>query len=380
MNRARLGHVIRKEFTRIRRDPPTMRLLIVAPLLQLILFGYAATNDVRNVQVAVFDGDRSAESRLIIQEIGRSYYFRVLPEVSDPRELGRLLLSGRAQLALNIPPRFARDLHRNAHAAVGLLVDGSDSNTAGLATVYLKGLLARRGVQWQVEEARRQGVATETLPAVLAVPRVWYNPDLKSVNYMVPGVVGMILLVITLNLASLAVVREREVGTLEQLMVTPLQSSELIVGKMIPLGLIAYAESGLIVLLAISWFQVPFRGSFLLLFAVAPLFLVGNLALGLVISVISRTQQEAQVLAFLVTMPSVLLSGFMFPIQNMPVPIQYLTHLIPFRYFLEVVRALFLKGVGLEVLWSQVLVLALFAVVLVAVASSAVRRRDSAQA
>ena len=194
-------------------------------------------------------------------------------------------------------------------------------------------------------------MATETLPAVLAVPRVWYNPDLKSVDYMVPGVVGMILLVITLNLASLAVVRERETGTLEQLMVTPLQSGELIVGKMIPLGLIAYAESGLIVLLAILWFHVPFRGSFLLLFGVAPLFLVGNLALGLVISVISRTQQEAQVLAFLVTMPSVLLSGFMFPIQNMPVPIQYLTHLIPFRYFLEVVRALFLKGVGLEVLW-----------------------------
>lgn len=377
MDLGRLRHVVIKEFTRTRRDPATMRLLIVAPLLQLILFGYAATNDVRNVQVAVFDGDRSAESRLLIQEIGHSFYFRVLPEVSDPRELSALLQRGQAQLALNLPPQFARRMHRGETARVGLLVDGSDSNTAGLATAYLTGILADRGVRWQVENARRQGTIGAALPAVQPVPRTWYNAELKSAYFMVPGVFGMILLVITVNLAGLAVVRERETGTLEQLVVTPLTNAELIIGKMIPYGLIAYGESGLIVLLALLWFQVPLRGSFLLLFSVAPLFLVGNLALGLALSVRSKTQQEAQLLTFLLIMPSVLLSGFMFPIQNMPTAIQYLTYLIPFRYFLEVVRALFLKGVGLEVLWPQVVMLGLWAFVLSTLAILAVRRQGT---
>jgi ABC-2 type transport system permease protein len=374
MDRHRLGHIIRKEFTRVRRDPATMRLLLVAPLLQLILFGYAATNDVRDVRVAIFDGDRSPESRLLIQEVGHSYYFRVLPEVGDPRDLGRLLQKGTAQLALNIPPEFSRQMARGETAQVGLLVDGSDSNTAGLAGSYLIGLLADRGLRWQMEDARREGLLGQSLPSVTPVTRVWYNADLKSANFMVPAVFGMILLVITINLAGLSVVREREVGTLEQLMVTPLRNSELLLGKMIPLGLIAYFESGLIVLLALLWFHVPFRGSFLLLFGMAPVFLVCNLALGLLISVTSRTQQEAQIVSFLLIMPQVLLSGFMFPIQNMPQMVQYFTYLIPFRYFLEIVRALFLKGVGVSILWPQMLMLVVFAVGLSTLAVSTMRR------
>jgi ABC-2 type transport system permease protein len=375
MNRFRLGYIIRKEFTRVRRDPATMRLLFVAPLLQLILFGYAATNDVRNVRVAVFDGDRSPQSRLLIQEVGHSYYFRVLPEVEDPRDLGPLLQKGTAQLALNIPPEFARQMARGATAQVGLLIDGSDSNTAGLAGSYLIGLLADRGMRWQMEDARRQGLLGQTLPTVTPETRVWYNADLKSANFMVPAVFGMILLVITINLSSLSVVREREIGTLEQLMVTPLSNGELLLGKMIPLGLISYFESGLIVLLALLWFHVPFRGSFLLLFAMAPVFLVTNLSLGLLISVTSRTQQEAQIVSFLLIMPQVLLSGFMFPIQNMPQAIQYVTYAIPFRYFLEFVRALFLKGIGAGVVWPQMLMLVLFAVGLSVLAVTTMRRR-----
>ncbi|MHB8994211.1 MAG: ABC transporter permease [Armatimonadota bacterium] len=375
MDRHRLGHIIRKEFTRIRRDPATMRLLFVAPLLQLILFGYAATNDVRNVRVAVFDGDRSPESRLLIQEVGNSYYFLVLPEVSDSRDLGRLLQKGTAQLALNIPPDFSRQMARGEAAQVGLLVDGSDSNTAGLAGSYLIGLLGQRGLRWQREDARREGLLGQTLPSVTPETRVWYNADLKSSNFMVPGVFGMILVVITINLAALSVVREREVGTLEQLMVTPLRNSELLLGKMIPLGLIGYFESVLIVLLALLWFHVPFRGSFVLLFAMAPVFLISNLAMGLLVSVTSRTQQEAQIVAFLILMPQVLLSGFMFPIQNMPQAIQYVTYLIPFRYFLEIVRALFLKGVGVGMLWPQMLILTVFAVGLSALAVATMRRR-----
>lgn len=375
MSRQRLVHVIRKEFTRIRRDPATMRLLIVAPLLQLMLFGYAATNDVRNVQVGIFDGDRTPESRLLIQEIGHSFYFRVLPEVQDPRQLESLLEHGTAQLAINIPPEFARTMARGATAQVGLLVDGSDANTAGLATGYLTGLLAQRGLNWQMEALRRQGETGSQVPSVTPVPRIWYNAELKSANFMVPGVFGMILLVITINLAGLSVVRERENGTLEQLMVTPLRNSELILGKMIPFGVIAFMESGLIVLLALFWFHVPFRGSFVLLFAMAAIFLICNLALGMAISVISRTQQEAQILSFLLIMPSVLLSGFMFPIQNMPQAVQCLTYFIPFRYFLEIVRALFLKGVGVAILWPQMLALTFFAVALSSVAVAAMRRR-----
>lgn len=375
MDRQRLVHVIRKEFTRIRRDPATMRLLIVAPLLQLMLFGYAATNDVKDVQVAIYDGDHTAESRLLIQEVGHSYYFRVLPEVADPRQLGDLLQNGTAQLAINIPPQFARTMARGQTAQVGLLVDGSDANTAGLAAAYLTGLLAQRDLNWQVDTLHRQGAAGDQFPSVTPVPRIWYNAELKSAYFMVPGVFGMILLVITINLAGLSVVRERENGTLEQLMVTPLRSSELILGKMLPFAVIAFMESGLIVLLALYWFHVPFRGSFVLLFAMAAVFLVSNLALGMTISVFSRTQQEAQILSFLLIMPSVLLSGFMFPIQNMPPSIQILTHAIPFRYFLEIVRALFLKGVGVAILWPQMLALTFFAVALSAVSMAAMRRR-----
>lgn len=375
MNRHRLVHVIRKELTRIRRDPATMRLLIVAPLLQLMLYGYAATNDVKDVQVAIYDGDRTAESRLLIQEVEHSYYFHVLPQVSDPRQLGDLLQRGRAQLAINIPPEFARTMARGQTAQVGLLVDGSDANTAGLATGYITGLLAQRGLNWQVDALRRRGMLGDEFPAVTPLPRIWYNVQLRSANFMVPGVFGMILLVITINLAGLSVVRERENGTLEQLLVTPLRNSELIVGKMLPFAVIALMESGLIVLLALHWFLVPFRGSFLLLFGMAAVFLVSNLALGMAISVFSRTQQEAQILSFLLVMPSVLLSGFMFPIQNMPHPIQVLTYAIPFRYFLEIVRGLFMKGVGVSVLWPQMLALTFFAIALSAISMAAMRRR-----
>ena len=316
MNFQRLLHVIHKEFVRIRRDPASLRLLVVGPLLQLVMFGYAATNDVKDVPVAIYDGDRTAESRLLIQEVGHSYYFEVLPQVSDPRQLGEMLLRGTAQLGIYIPPQFARTMKRGQTAQVGLLVDGSDANTAGLATSYLLGLLAQRGLNWQLQDARSQGVLGEQVPGVTPVPRVWYNVELTSVNFMVPAVFGMILLAITVSLSSLSVVRERETGTLEQLLVTPLEASELIVGKMIPLGLIAFFESGLIVLIAIFWFQVPCRGSFVLLFGMGAIFLISNLALGMAISVVSHTQQEAQILSFLLIMPSVLLSGFMFPFRT----------------------------------------------------------------
>jgi len=381
VNLLRLSYVIRREVLSLRRDGARLRLLIVAPVLQLILFGYAATNDVRDVPVAVCDLDLSPESRALVSEIEASRYFRLRASVPDPRQLEPLLLAGRVQVALVIPRDFASDLARGRPAQVGLYVDGTDSNTAGVGTAYLVGLLRQHQLRWTQRQLRRAGADLPgasgrfTHTGLQSEPRVWYNVDLRSVNYMVPGVFGMVLLVITINLSSLAVVRQRETGTLEQLFVTPLRTSEFLTGTVVPLGVAAMLDAGLIVLVALHWFHVPFRGSFPLLFATAALFLIANMSLGLVISVLSKTQQEAQIVTFLFIMPSVLLSGFMFPIANMPPFVQALTHVIPFRYFLEIVRGLFLRGVGMEVLWPQVLALTGFAVGLMLLAIRIMRKR-----
>ncbi len=371
---SRLAHVIRKEFIQIRRDSMMPRLILIAPILQLILFGYAATNDVRNVPVAVFDGDRSADSRRIAQAIESSYYFHLVAAEDDPRSLEDLILRGRAQIGVHIPQDFHRTIMRGETAQIGVLVDGSDSNTAGIVTAYLVGILNSKALEFQVRSARSQGTFGQEFPQLIVEPRVWYNIDLRSVNYMVPGVIGLILLVLTISLASLAIVRERERGTLEQLMVTPLRGRELIFGKLIPFAILATFDVALIFLITIGWFKVPFRGSLALLFAMALMFLVGNLGMGLLVSALSRTQQEAQILAFLIIMPSVLLSGFMFPIQNMPEFIQTITYLIPFRYFLEIVRGVFLKGVGVSVLWPQMAALTGMAVALIVTGIASFRK------
>jgi len=372
----RLRYVIKREVTSLRRDMTRLRLLIVAPLLQLLLFGYAATNDIRNVPVAICDLDMTAESRKLIAEVDASHYFVHKYSVLDPRQLEPLLLTGRAQIGLVIPRDFTTHLSYGPPAQIGLYVDGTDSNTAGIGTAYLVGLLRDHQLRWTMETLRRMGVGANVPGAQLqSVPRVWYNVDLRSVNYMVPAVFGMVLLVITINLSSLAVVRQRETGTLEQLLVTPLRTSEFLVGTVVPLGVAAMLDSGLIVLIALNWFHVPFRGSFFLLFAMAAVFLVANMSLGLVISVLSKTQQEAQIITFLLIMPSVLLSGFMFPIANMPPFVQAITHIIPFRYFLEIVRGLFLRGVGVDVLWPQMLALSGFALGLMLLAIGTMRKR-----
>jgi len=369
---SRLGTMVQKEFTQIRRDPMILRLIMVAPLLQLILFGYAATSDVRNVPLAVYDGDRSADSRLIIAELSASPYFHLVACSDDPRGLERLLLTGDAQLGVAIPRDLHRRRERGEGAQVGVYVDGTDGNTAGVATAYLVGYLQSRALQFAL---RADGTFGAEVPTISAQRRVWYNEDLRSVNYMVPGVFGLILLVLTVNLGALSIVRERENGTLEQLLVTPLRPREVLAGKMIPFVILVMLDSGIIFLLARGWFHVPFRGSMLVLVGMALVFLLNTLGLGLVISSVSKTQQEAQVLAFLLIMPSVLLSGFMFPIQNMPQAIQYITYLIPFRYFLQIVRGLFLKGVGVEVLWPQMVALTAFGLGTFAVGLAAFRKR-----
>jgi ABC-2 type transport system permease protein len=274
-------------------------------------------------------------------------------------------------VGLDIPPGFTADLARGRVPSLQIILDGSDANTASVVSAYVVGTLQKYAHQVTTEQQTRRLGRGTSVPSIENRTRIWYNPDLKSVNYMVPAVICLILLVTTTVLTSFAIVREREVGTLEQLMVTPIRPSELMLGKVLPFVLIGFIDVVLIVLVARFWFHIPLEGSLLLLFALTTIFLLTTLGTGLFISTICATQQQAMMTAFFFLMPSILLSGFMFPIENMPTAIQHLTYLLPMRYFLVIIRGIFLKGVGLAVLWPQVLALSVFAVLIIT--ASAVR-------
>jgi ABC-2 type transport system permease protein len=271
--------------------------------------------------------------------------------------MDELLDSGRAQLVVRIPPRFSEDLARNHVAGLQLVLDGSDSMTAGIISGYVNGVVARYSREIAVTRLDRLRRTLPQVPGVEARLRVWYNPELKSANFMVPGVLCTLLLVVTMILTSLAIVKEREIGTLEQLIVTPIHPRELMLGKTLPFVLLGFVDLVLVMTVAVFWFRVPFQGSLLLLLALTATFLLASLGGGLFISTISRTQQQAMVTGFFFMLPSIILSGFMFPIENMPRIIQCLTYVLPLRYFLVIIRGIFLKGNGIDVLWPQALAL-----------------------
>ncbi len=358
----------------MRRNPVLIRVLVIAPILQLIMFGYAATTDVKNVPVVVCDQSNSYESREIAAAVDASYYFDLVGRVQDPREIRSALDAGVAQLALHMRPDFARDLRRGEPAPIALYIDGSDSITASTAASYMVGLLENHARRITHERLIRAGVRVRA-PTVEMVPRVWFNPDLRSANYMIPGVFGLIIMIITTVWTAQSIVREREVGTLEQLLVTPVRPLELLLGKSLPYAGTALVAATEIIVLARLWFHVPIVGSLPLLFALALVFILTSLGLGLLISTISHTQQQALLTSFFIMLPAVLLSGFMFPIRNMPWIIQQVAWLIPYRYFLEIVRGIFLRGVGLDVLWPQAVALTVFGVVLFTVGAVAFRKR-----
>jgi len=280
-----------------------------------------------------------------------------------------LMDSGRVQAGVHIPRGFARRLARGESAPLQVIVDGTDSTTAGMVLGYASGVLKKYSEEVLSERLQRLSTQWIRLSIIEERTRVWFNPELRSVNYMVPGVLWTILLVVTMVLTSMAIVREREIGTLEQIIVTPVRATELMAGKTIPFVLIGFVDIVLILLVAMLWFHVPLRGSLLLLFALALVFLLTTLGLGLFISTVSHTQQQAMMTAFFIMLPSILLSGFMFPIENMPRVIQWVTYLIPLRYFLNIVRGIFLKGVGIEVLWGDALMLLVLGLTLFAMAS-----------
>ena len=347
-----------KEVIELRQDPRIFGIIFVAPVLQLAILGYAATTDVRNVPIVVVDADRSSASQNLISRFTGSGIFELVDVVSDERKVDRYLESGDAWMALSIPANYGESVAAGRPATLQLVADGSDANSTNIALGYATNLLTGYA-QEMVEQRRAAGPSTAPMGGSIEPRvRVWFNPTLESRYFMLPGIFALLLLVVTSNLSSMAIVREREIGTLEQLNVTPLGRLELIVGKLLPYGIIGLIDVLIVLVVIVFWFEVPLRGSFWLLFGMSVIYLLTTLGLGLFTSTISHTQQQAMMTStFFFLIPMMYLSGFVFPIENMPDVIQPITYLIPLRYFVVILRGIFLKGVGLETLWPQALAL-----------------------
>ncbi len=362
----RVFHLIRKELIELRQDPRLFGIVIIAPIVQLTVLGYAATTDVKDVPMVVVDADRSAASRELLDRFEASDNFTIVGLVGSTDEIDIWLERGDAWMALSIPPDYGEALARGETAVIQVVADGTDANSTTVALGYARILIG--GYSEELMAARFGGQAPE--PPVTAAVRVWFNPDLVSRDFMIPGIVALLLLVITTNMSAMAIVREKELGTLEQLNVTPLARWELIAGKLLPYALVGMIDVVLVLVVAIVWFEVPMRGSLTLLFGMSLVYLLTTLGLGLFISTISSTQQQAMMTTtFFFLTPMIYLSGFIFPIENMPAWIQPVTYLIPLRYFLVILRGLFLKGVGLETFWPQALALLTWGIVILALAT-----------
>jgi ABC-2 type transport system permease protein len=363
---ARIRHLLTKEVIELRSDPRLFGIVIMAPIIQLVVLGYAATTDVKDIPVLVVDGDRSSSSRELIQRFEASANFYVVDVVTGDRQVEDHLEHGTAWMALSIPAGFGDQLGSGQTGTVQMIADGTDSNSTNVAMGYARSVVA----EYSAERSAERLPGGRRVAPIDADIRVWFNPRLESRDFMVPGIVALLLLVVTTNLSAMAIVREREIGTLEQLNVTPLARWELIVGKLLPYALIGLIDVVLVTLVAVYWFAIPLRGSFALLFGCSLMYLLSTLGLGLLISTMSQTQQQASMTAtFFFLTPMIYLSGFTFPIENMPGWIQYVTYLIPLRYFLVIVRGIFLKGVGMDVLWPQMAALLACGLVLITLAT-----------
>lgn len=372
----RIRFLIWKELIELRQDPRLFGIVVLAPIIQLFLLAYAATTDVRNVPMVVADADRSVASRELVSRFDASPSFTVTAVVASPDDVDAPLERGGAWMALVVPRGYGAALASGQAQAVQIVADGSDANSAGVSLSYATNLVAAYGLEVAERAAVAAGRGGQQAAGIQPVVRVWFNPRLESRDFMIPGIVALLLLVITTNLSSMGIVREKELGTLEQLNVTPLTRVELIIGKLLPYGAVGLLDVVLVLSVAILWFHVPMRGSYVLLFAMTLVYLVSTLGLGLFVSTISHTQQQAMMTTtFFFLMPMMLLSGFVFPIENMPAAVQPFTYLIPLRYFLVILRSIFLKGVGLETLWPQALALAAWGagILLLAIARSSKR-------
>ena len=378
----RIRQIVIKELRQTLRDPRMRAILIVPPILQMIIFGYAVNLDVEHVRLAWMDPDRSAASRELRERFTASPYFELVAMPENGRDAERLLDRGTAQAVVRIMPGFGAGVLRGDPQEVQILLDGANSNSAGIIANYASGVIGAYNRELlQAQQARRlvgrtrDGPVRMSLPGLRAEARIWFNPELKSRNYFVPGTMANIILLVTLMLTALSVVREKEIGTMEQIMVTPIRPIELMLGKTIPFGMVGLVDMAAVTAIALFLFKVPFRGSLLVLLLASVLFLLTTLGAGLFLSTVSATQQQAMIGSFFFFQPAFMLSGFTFPIRNMPEPVQWLTLLNPMRYFMEVLRGVFLKGVGVDVLWPQLLMLGVFGVLILGFSAMRFRKR-----
>jgi len=355
----RIRQMLVKEFVQIFRDPRMRSIIFIVPIFQTVIFGYAVTTDVKHVATAVYDSDNSVASREAVQAFANSGYFTIERYIATPGEVTELLDRGDVMVVLHFREGFGERLNSGGGAKLQAIIDGTDGNSATIVQNYISKVVYQFSKKLLVEQIeKRRGAVPENVGVELE-SRAWFNENLESRNFYIPGIISTIMTLVTLTMTSMSIVREKEIGTMEQILVTPIKKIEFILGKTVPFTLIAYCDVLFIVLVATLWFQVPLRGDLTLLFAAVSCYLLTILGIGFFISTISHTQQQAMMVTFFFYFPMVLLSGFLFPVANMPEAIQWVTYLNPLRYFITFIRSLFLKGVGLEILWPQMAILAM---------------------
>jgi len=371
MSWLRIREMVRKEFIQLFRDKRSRPILVLTPLIQLLVFGYVVNYDIKDIRVALIDQSRTRESRLLTDDFTAGRIFRITNLPADDREMENLFLSGKVDLGIKIPPDFSSRIRRGDTAEVQIIADGGMSNMASVRIAYATIVIDRFNGE-MIRELYGRELKYGKIDSRI---RTWYNPNLDSQHFFVPGIVAFLIMLISLLLTSIAIIKEREAGTMEQLIVTPLKPIELIIGKTIPYVIIAIGQMVMVTLFAIYWFEIPFAGSIFALFWATCLFLLSTLGIGLFISTVSKTQQQAMMTTFFFILPIFMLSGFVFPIANMPTVVQWLTYLNPLRYFLVIIRGIFLKGVGPQILWPQYAALAVIGIAVFAGAVGRFRKK-----
>lgn len=371
----RIRFLFFKELIQVIRDKRLRITLIIPPIFQLIVFGYAANLDVKHIPIAFRDLDRSYDSREFISRFRNSKYFDIISYPENLKEIESLIKKGKITLSIEIPSGFSRRLKKGETATLQVIVDGMESNTALIALGYVNQIISEYSINVMIDRLNQEGIIRFEEAGVEVQNRTWFNPELESRYFYIPGVIASIAFLLPIILTAQAIVREREIGTLEQIMVTPIRSLELIVGKTIPFAMIGFFDVVMIALIGIFWFKVPFEGNPFVLLLGSLLFLMSSVGIGLFISTISSTQQQAQISTFFFVMPAFILSGFAFPLENMPQWLQYVTYISPLRYFLIIIRGVFLKGASLEILLPQITALALLGILMITVSSLRFQKR-----
>ncbi|MBX2976003.1 MAG: ABC transporter permease [Ignavibacteriaceae bacterium] len=369
-------NIIIKEFQQFRRDPKMFAIVLIAPVIQLIFLGYAANLDLENVNMIMMDNDNTVSSRELTESLTSSGYFKLKFSAENYQQVTAEMDKGRYHIAIIIPKNFEKKIERHETASLQVIFNGSDGNSASIAAGYFSNVASKYSKNIITEYFNRSGIKNQPIGKISAEIRVWYNPLLKTRNFLVPGIVGLLLSVITLILTSLAIVKEKEIGTLEQLIVTPIKPYQLIIGKLIPFTILGFISVVIVINAMSLLFNIPVKGSYIFLFSSSFLYILSSLGLGLFISTISKTQQQAMMISiFGILMPMVYLSGFAFPIENMPSSIQYISYLIPLRYFITIIRGVILKGIGFTELWFDATILLAMGIIILVLSSLRFRKK-----